>query len=94
LIAQGFAVIIFASADLLFTVTEMMWIAAGVIPLVFDDVSVLKDDIEDITSRISIVVVVKVDSLLTESPKVEMTGSNKVTGKMVPLKVSWAVNSL
>ena len=72
----------------------MMWIATDVILLVFDDVSVLKDDIEDITSGISIVAVVKVEPLPTESSGVEVSVSNKVKGKKVLLLIQEVVESL
>jgi hypothetical protein len=93
-IAQGFAVILFASTDLLFTVMEIMKIAADVVLLVAADVTVLTDDVGNITSGISIVAVVKVESLQTESPGVEVTDSNKVKGKKVLLLIQEMVESL
>jgi hypothetical protein len=84
----------FASADRLISVTKMMKIAADVGRLVTADVTVLTDDVGDITSVISIVAVVKVESLQTESPGVEVTGSNKVKGKKVLLLIQEVVESL
>ena len=84
----------FASADRLVSVIEMMKIAADVILLVAADATVLTDDVGDITSGISIVAVVKVESLQTESPGLEGTGSNKVKGKKVLLLIQEVVESL
>ena len=84
----------FASADQLFSVTKMMKMAADVVLLVAADVTVLTDDVGDITSAISIVAVVKVEPLQTESPGVEVTGSNKVKGKKVLLLIQEVVESL
>ena len=86
--------ILFASADRLVSVTEMMKIAADVVLLVAADVTVLTDDVGDITSGISIVAVVKVEPLPTESPGVEVTVSNKVKGKKVLLLIQEVVESL
>ena len=84
----------FASADRLVSVTKMMKLAAVGGLLVAADVTVLTDDVGDITSGISIVAVVKVESLQTESPGVEVTDSNKVKGKKVLLLIQEVVESL
>ena len=84
----------FASADRLVSVTKMMKLAAVGGLLVAADVTVLTDDVGDITSVISIVAVVKVESLQTESPGVEVTDSNKVKGKKVLLLIQEVVESL
>ena len=62
-----------------------MLVCTDVVPLVLDGVTVLKDDIGGITSCIPAVLVVKVESLLVELPKVEVTSSDKVPSKKVPL---------
>ena len=84
----------FASADRLVSVTEMMKIAADVVLLVAADATVLTDDVGDITSGISIVAVVKVEPLPTESSGVEVSVSNKVKGKKVLLLIQEVVESL
>ena len=84
----------FASADRLVSVTEMMKIAADVILLVAADATVLTDDVGDITSGISLVAVVKVEPLPTESSGVEVSVSNKVKGKKVLLLIQEVVESL
>ena len=86
--------ILFASADRLVSVTEMLKIAADVVLPVAADAAVLTDDVGDITSGISIVAVVKVESLQTESSGVEVTDSNKVRGKRVLLLIQEVVGSL